>query len=292
LGEGSNILFRSHFPGVALINNMKWISIVSETDEYVEIKALSGEVWHDLVMWTVNQWWSGLENLALIPGTVGAAPLQNIWAYGSEVKDVISFVEAIRVDSGEYLSLSNAECEFWYRDSIFKNKLKDRCIITAVGFRLSKNTLAHNTTYQGVSEMIQQLFPGNKGITPLQCAQAVIALRKSKLPDRKVLWTAWSFFKNPIVSEHIYEKLKETFPLLPCYPTTPGYVKLSAWWLIEQCGLKWWRVWDAGVYEKHALVLVNHGNATGEEIWACAEHIMKTVYEKFGIRIEPEVNCI
>lgn len=287
LGGGSNILLTGDFDGMVIKMNLKGMDIIREDDQHAWVKALSGEVWNDLVQYTVNKGLGGLENLSLIPGCVGAAPMQNIGAYGAEIKDTFEELFAVEMASGKLVKFTKAECKFGYRESIFKHEAKNKYIIVAVTFKLSKQPLP-DTRYGAITEVlaakgIQQ--PGIKDVS-----EAVIEIRTSKLPDPKVLGNSGSFFKNPEIPEAQYESLKTQFPELPGYPAAPGMVKVPAGWLIEQTGWKGKQVGNTGAHAKQALVLVNYGNATGEEILNLAKTIQKSVKDKFNISIEPEVN--
>jgi len=291
LGGGSNLVLTRDWPGLVIKVAVSGIEVHSETETSVTIKVGGGENWHGLVMHCVARGWSGLENLALIPGTVGAAPVQNIGAYGVELKETLVSVDTVDLASGSTRALSRAECEFGYRDSVFKHALKDRVVITHVTFRLNKNA-APNTSYAALADELARR--GHTQPTPAQVAEAVIAIRQSKLPDPAVLGNAGSFFKNPVVSAGQAQQLKAAHPAVPVYPQPDGTAKLAAGWLIEQSGLKGYTVpsGHAGVHAKQALVLVNYGGATGDEILALAAHVQRTVEARFGVRLEREVNVI
>jgi UDP-N-acetylmuramate dehydrogenase len=287
LGGGSNVLFRMAPQKSIWLNRLKGREVIGETDDTVTLRVRSGENWHELVMWTLVQGYFGLENLALIPGTLGAAPIQNIGAYGVEFKDVCVGVEVIELYSGTSKFFSAQECQFGYRTSIFKEAAKHQFFITAVHLHLSKVPNL-NVSYGVIAQNL--LEKGVSSPTPLDVAQTVIKIRQSKLPDPAVLGNAGSFFKNPSISASIYAILKATHPNIVAYPNADGTFKLAAGWLIETCGWKGIRHGDAGCYEKQALVLVNHGQAAGDEIWALATQIMASVNHKFGVQLEPEVN--
>ncbi len=286
IGGGSNILLTQDVEGITILNRLKGIELIKEDDEHVWLKVASGEVWHELVMYAIDKGWAGIENLALIPGTVGAAPMQNIGAYGVEVREVIEEVTYWHWNEQQYITLNNEQCGFGYRDSIFKHELKGKGFITDVLFRLNKKA-AFNTSYGAISQELEKM-----GVTELSIkaiADAVIAIRSSKLPDPKVIGNAGSFFKNPSVSKVHYNELQQQYPVIPSYPIDDSYVKVPAGWLIEQCGLKGYTAGNTGVHEKQALVLVNKGQATGKEIWKLSEKVLQTVQQKFGITLEREV---
>lgn len=289
LGGGSNVLFAGDFPGTIFKNNLKGISLLATNEETVLIKAASGEIWHELVMYCVQNNFGGVENLSLIPGTVGAAPMQNIGAYGIELIDVFESLTAFDVIEGTYRIFTKEECDFGYRSSVFKTIYKDRYFITDVTLRLSKSP-ALNISYGAIKDVLAEkniIHPTIKDIS-----DAVIAIRKSKLPDPQILGNAGSFFKNPEIPESLYLQLKTVFPEMPGYPITAGFTKVPAGWLIEQCGWKGKQVGNTGAHKNQALVLVNYGNATGAEIMQHAFTIQQSVQEKFGITIVPEVNLI
>ncbi|MBC7384016.1 MAG: UDP-N-acetylmuramate dehydrogenase [Bacteroidia bacterium] len=289
LGSGSNILLTNNFCGMAIKISLMGIDIIQEDDKYAWVKAMSGEVWHDFVMYCVNKNFGGLENLSLIPGCVGASPMQNIGAYGAELKDTFEELTAVNIESGLLVKFSNAECKFGYRESVFKNEVKDKYIIVSVTFKLAKNPV-YNISYGAIKETLKQqgiIEPGLKAIS-----DAVISIRKLKLPDPKVLGNSGSFFKNPEISQQEYDVLQEKFPDIHGYLLPGNKVKVPAGWLIEQCGWKGKRTGNTGAYKDQALVLVNYGNATGEEIWNLALAIQESVQQKFGIHISTEVNVI
>ena len=288
LGGGSNILLTQDFDGIVLANTIKGIEVLAEDEHSTIIEVGAGEVWHDFVLWSINKNLSGIENLALIPGLVGASPMQNIGAYGVEVKDVITKVSYIEIESGNQKSFTNSECNFSYRNSIFKDELKGRVVITEVVYKLSKTPL-NNTKYGAITDELKRL---NKEPSPQSIAQAVINIRSSKLPDPKVLGNSGSFFKNPIIETTQFEQLKKDFPEMVGYRISETQTKIAAGWLIDNAGLKGSRKADAGVHKNQALVLVNYGNATGLEIINLAKEIQEVVKEKYGIQIEPEVNIL
>lgn len=289
LGGGSNMLFTGNFTGIVVHINNKGIEVSGSSDDLVFVKASAGENWHDFVTWSVNQGFGGLENLSLIPGNVGSCPIQNIGAYGVEVKDCFHSLEAIDLKSGELKVYNREDCRFGYRDSIFKTDLKGKVAIWSVTFELQINPEIH-LEYGAIKQELKSMGIENPGISDV--SKAVCAIRKSKLPDPKLIGNAGSFFKNPTVESKFAENLKEAFPNLVSYQLADGKVKLAAGWLIEQCGWKGFREGDAGVHQNQALVLVNYGNATGSNILSLAHRIQNSVYERFGVKLEMEVNVI
>ncbi len=288
-GGGSNLLLTQDFDGMAIKIELNGINKIKEDDNFVWIKAMSGEVWHHLVMYAVENNYYGLENLSLIPGCVGAAPMQNIGAYGVEIKDTFEELTAVEIETGKLVTFKNEECKFGYRESIFKNEAKDKYIIVSVTFKLSKKGNL-NTQYGAISDTLKQKGIAEPSIRDV--SDAVIAIRSSKLPDPKVLGNSGSFFKNPEIHANQYDALKLKFPTIPGYPLNTDLVKVPAGWLIEQCGFKGKRIGNTGAHKDQALVLVNYGEATGNEIFALAKQIQATVFETFGIKITPEVNII
>lgn len=289
LGGGSNILFTRDYPGIILHNRIKGIQIAEENEKDLLVKAGGGDTWHDLVLYAVGKNAGGIENLSLIPGTAGAAPIQNIGAYGVELKDTFESLEALAIETGEQRVFTAAECEFGYRDSVFKRHLKGKYIITSITLRLSK-TPVFNTSYGAIAETLRDM-----GVTDLSVkavSEAVCHIRRSKLPDPAILGNAGSFFKNPEIDEQAFEALKARYPDIPSFKTVPGKVKVPAGWLNEQCGWKGKIIGDTGVHKHQALVLVNYGNARGEEIKKLAEAIQRSVLQKFGIALETEVNIL
>ena len=286
IGGGSNILLTKDLSGLTLLNQTKGIELVKEDEQYVWLKVASGEVWHELVMHTINNDWAGIENLALIPGTVGAAPMQNIGAYGVEAKQVIESVTAWHKGQLKFITLNNNDCNFGYRDSIFKHELKGKVFITDVVFKLSKQP-EFNIEYGAIKAELEQMQDDGLSINAI--AQAVINIRSSKLPDPKVIGNAGSFFKNPTISAVQFTELKKQHELIPSYPVGDDMVKVPAGWLIEQCGFKGCKRGGTGVHEKQALVLVNKNNTTGQEVWNLSEEILQTVQTTFGITLEREV---
>ncbi len=289
LGGGSNILLLENPDFLVLKNNLLGIEILEESEKLVRLRVGGGVVWHDLVSHAVAKGWGGIENLSLIPGTVGAAPIQNIGAYGTEIKDVFESLEAVNMTTGDIRFFSHADCRFGYRDSIFKREEKGRWIITSVILQLRK-TGEVNTSYGDIREVLRGAGIEHPGIADV--SRAVIQIRRSKLPDPAEIGNAGSFFKNPEVPEAFFKELKERFPAMPGYPAESGEVKIPAGWLIESNGWKGYREGNVGVHSRQALVLVNHGGATGGEIRDLASRIQESVDEKYGIKLQPEVNYI
>ncbi|MDP2113310.1 MAG: UDP-N-acetylmuramate dehydrogenase [Bacteroidota bacterium] len=287
LGEGSNLLFVNDFPGLINNPNIPGISIIHEDRNNVWLEVGAGVVWDDLVEYTVFHQWGGIENLSLIPGKVGAAAVQNIGAYGMEIQNQIESVNGFDLETQTEYTYDATNCQYAYRDSIFKNKLKNRFLITSVVFKLDKFP-EFILNYGDLKTEVENL--GNVNLRNIR--QIVVQIRESKLPDPKVVGNAGSFFKNPVIENVQAEQLKSAFPTMPIYPASEGKTKLAAGWLIEQCGWKGFRRGDAGVHEKQALVLVNYGNATGAEIYELSEEIKQSVQEKFGVELEREVNVI
>ncbi|MBS1765728.1 MAG: UDP-N-acetylmuramate dehydrogenase [Bacteroidetes bacterium] len=289
LGGGSNVLLMDDYSGWVILNKLKGIRIVSETDDTVLVKAGSGEVWHHLVLWSVERNLGGIENLSLIPGSVGAAPIQNIGAYGVELKNSFHSLEAMEIASGNIHTFTNEACKFGYRNSVFKNEHKGKYVITSVVLELKKNPL-FNTTYGAIQSELQK--QGNNKLSVKAISDAVIAIRRSKLPDPAQIGNAGSFFKNPEISKEAFETVFKNHPEMVHYPGADGKIKIAAGWMIEQCGWKGYRKGDAGCHVNQALVLVNYGNATGRDIYNLAMEIKSSVKNKFGVEIEPEVNLI
>lgn len=287
LGEGSNFLFTDDFDGTVFYPTIRGIDTVQEDSEHVWVRVGAGEVWDDFVAWTVEHGYGGVENLSFIPGHVGAAPVQNVGAYGMEAGEAIERVEAVHIESGRKEEIIAADCHFAYRDSRFKREWKNRYIITYVVFRLTKMP-EFRLNYGSVREELQKLG----GINLKNIRQAIIRIRQAKLPDVKDLPNAGSFFKNPVVSREQAGQLKEKYPELPVYPVDENRVKLAAGWLIEQCGWKGKALGKAGVYEKQALILVNREGASGVEMAHLANEVKKSVFMTFGVWIEPEVYVI
>lgn len=289
LGGGSNILLTKNVDALVIKNEMKGIEILQENGDDVLVKCAAGEVWHEFVMWCIDKNLAGLENLSLIPGCTGASPMQNIGAYGVEIKESFHELEAIHTKTGEVTRFNRSDCEFGYRESVFKRKYKGEFIITSVTYKLSKKPVFH-VEYGAIKQELENMKVDTLSIQAI--SQAVINIRSSKLPDPKVIGNAGSFFKNPEVKASVYEKLKQEFPNLVAYPLENGDFKLAAGWLVEQSGLKGYRVGDAGVHKLQALVLVNYGTAKGSEIYDLSTHVLQTVKQKFGIELEREVNVI
>lgn len=290
LGGGSNILLTGDFKGLVIKMELKGINIVAETENDVVINVGAGENWHQLVRYCVTRGWGGVENLSLIPGTMGAAPMQNIGAYGVEIKDVIEKVEVIHIESGKVSSFSNAECEFGYRESIFKQKQKGKYIISSVTLRLTKKNHRYATEYGAIQDTMKQLGHTQPSIQAI--SDTVIHIRRSKLPDPEKIGNAGSFFKNPSISNEQYHLLQQTFPSIPGYTSAHETTKVPAGWLIEQCGWKGKTFDSIGVHPLQALVIVNYGGGEGKKIWQLALAIQQSVKEKFNIVLQPEVNVI
>ena len=288
LGGGSNILLTQDLESLVIKLEIKGIELLKEDSEQVWVKSGAGEIWHDFVMFAIDKNWAGIENLSLIPGTVGASPMQNIGAYGVEIKDVFESLEALNRETLEIETFNAEQCQFGYRESVFKHELKGKYIICSVTFRLNKKA-EFNTSYGAIQETL--LKNGNQKLSIRAISDAVIEIRQSKLPDPKVIGNAGSFFKNPTVSFEKFEKLKENYPTIPGYPQAEG-VKLAAGWLIEQAGWKGYTHGQIGVHSKQALVLVNHGNGKGEELKKLSVEIQQSILEKFGVELHPEVNFI
>lgn len=290
LGGGSNILFTKNFDGIVLKNATQGIRVLEETDESVLLQVASGELWHRVVLYCVTNGWGGIENLSLIPGTAGAAPIQNIGAYGVELEQVLASVEVFDLSSGVSKILSADACKFGYRDSIFKHEAKGKYFIQSIHLRLHKNAKP-NVGYGALQQVLSEKNITHPGIQDI--SEAVIQIRKSKLPDPALLGNAGSFFKNPEITKTAFETLRKEFPSAPGYNMLEtGNVKVPAGWLIEQCGWKGRRIGNTGAHKDQALVLVNYGGATGAEILALALQIQDSVKQTFGIEIVPEVNII
>lgn len=290
LGGGSNLLLTHNIEKLVIHNQLKGIEIVQQNDDFVWVKAQAGENWHEFVLYCIENNFGGIENLSLIPGNVGTTPVQNIGAYGVEIKDTLFSCEALNIKTLEIEVFSNSACEFEYRESVFKNKFKNQYIITSVTFQLTKINHQIKTNYGAISDELAQKGIQNPSIKDV--SDAVIAIRTSKLPNPKELGNSGSFFKNPIISIEKYKYLVEKFPEIPHYQVNEHEVKVPAGWLIEQAGFKGKRFGDAGVHAKQALVLVNYGTATGQEILELSKNIQKTVFETYEIKIEAEVNIL
>lgn len=289
IGGGSNILFTRDFEGLVIRNCLKGISIVSENEETVLVEAASGENWHQFVQWCIAQGFGGLENLSLIPGCVGASPMQNIGAYGVEIKDVFKSLTALDLENGKRRVFSKEECAFGYRESVFKTIYKNKYLITSVTFELKRHPVI-NISYGAIAEQLKMMGVLNPGISDV--SKAVMVIRQSKLPDPLVTGNAGSFFKNPEVSVEKYAEILSQFPELVSYPLASGHYKLAAGWLIEQAGLKGYEKNGAAVHTRQALVLINTGNATGEAVLALSTEIIEKVKNKYGVTLEREVNII
>lgn len=285
LGGGSNVLLTEDYKGLTLVMQNKGISILEETASHVLIEVQAGENWHELVLWALENDFGGIENLALIPGSVGAAPIQNIGAYGVELSSVFHRCKALDLESLSFNEFDKAACEFGYRSSVFKTHLKGKAIITRVQFKLSKKNHQTHTQYGTLQASLQ-----GKEISIQNIAASVIAIRKSKLPDPAQIGNSGSFFKNPVIPVNQFKQLQENYPEIPHYPDTAEKIKIPAGWLIEKLGYKGKRFGDAGVHEKQALVLVNYGNAKGVELLNLAQQIQEQVLQNFGIQLEVEVN--
>lgn len=291
LGGGSNVLLCHDFDGLVVKINIQGIDVTREDDDHVYVTAGAGVNWHALVLFCVGRGYAGMENLALIPGTVGAAPMQNIGAYGVELEQVFESLTAVHITTSERKTFTHADCAFGYRESVFKRALKGQYIITSVTFQLTKRPIFH-TRYGAIQETLTEMGVTDETLSIKAISDAVIRIRRSKLPDPAQIGNAGSFFKNPEIPKDQFDKLKAVYPTLPGYPIGDDVVKVPAGWLIEQAGWKGYRSGDAGVHAKQALVLVNYDKATGDEIMALAKKVQQSVLEKFGITISPEVNVI
>jgi UDP-N-acetylmuramate dehydrogenase len=289
LGGGSNLLFTKDFDGIVLKNEIKGIEITHQDNDFIYVKAGAGVNWHEFVLFCIRNNYAGVENLSLIPGNVGASPMQNIGAYGAEVKDVFYQLEAYHINEKKRKTFSLDECEFGYRESVFKRKYKNEFIITSVSFRLRK-TPVFNISYGAIQQELEKI--GVRELNIQAISQAVINIRSSKLPDWKEVGNAGSFFKNPQIPNLQFQQLKEKFTGIVAFRAGEDHTKLAAGWLIEQCGWKGYRKGDAGCYTRQALVLVNYGNATGKEIFDLSEDIIQSVKNKFEVSLQREVNII
>ena len=289
LGGGSNILFTRDFDGLIIKMSIPGISIIPANSDEIIVSSGAGVVWNDLVNYCVSNGFAGIENLSLIPGTVGASPIQNIGAYGVELKDVFHSCKAYNISTGEPRIFSFDDCRFGYRDSIFKNELKNKYIITAVNFKLTKN--GHiNTQYGAIKEELAKRNIIDPDISDI--SEVVASIRVSKLPDPSTIGNAGSFFKNPVIEQDEFQRLVRQFPDIVNFPAPGGKIKIAAGWLIEQCGFKGKVVGNTGTWKNQALVIVNHGGATGHEVYSFSEQIIEKVDAKFGIRLEREVNIL
>jgi len=290
LGGGSNMLLTQNIDALVLHIDLKGKKIINENNDFVWVESQAGENWHEFVLWTIDQNFGGLENMSLIPGNVGTTPIQNIGAYGTEIKDTFVSCEALTIDNQEIKKFTKEECHFGYRESIFKNEVKDQYIITSVVFKLTKHNHKINTSY---GDILAELEKKNITSPSLKdVSNAVIAIRQSKLPDPKELGKSGSFFKNPILLKTDFKKIHQKFPEMKYYEVSETEIKVPAGWLIEQAGFKGKRFGDAGIHKNQALVLVNYGNATGQEILAVSKNIQETVFKTYGIQIEAEVNVM
>ncbi|MBS0352129.1 MAG: UDP-N-acetylmuramate dehydrogenase [Proteobacteria bacterium] len=287
LGEGSNILFTQDFPGIVCRMKIKGIEQVEEDSEHIWIKAGAGENWHNFVLYCLANQYAGVENLSLIPGTVGAAPMQNIGAYGVELTQVFEKLTALRIEDGAIQSFTHQDCQFGYRESVFKNIFKNKFIITDVTLRLNKKPQFH-LEYGALKQMLNP----NQELTIKKISDAVIEIRTQKLPNPKIIGNAGSFFKNPVVGSQKLEEIKSVYPDVPHHLTADNHYKLAAAWLIEQCHWKGYREKNIGVHKHHALVLVNYGGGSGKAIFQLAKNIQHSVMEKFGVELLAEVNII
>jgi UDP-N-acetylmuramate dehydrogenase len=290
LGGGSNMLLTKDIDALVIHIDLKGKKIVQENDDFVWVESQAGENWHEFVLWTIDQNFGGLENMSLIPGNVGTTPIQNIGAYGAEIKDTFVSCNALRIDHPEMHTFSKEDCHFGYRESVFKNELKNQFIITSVVFKLTKRDHRINTSY---GDITVELAKNNISTPTLkEVSDAVIAIRKSKLPDPKELGNSGSFFKNPILLKTDFKKIHQKFPEMKYYDISETEVKIPAGWLIEQAGFKGKRFGDAGIHKNQALVLVNYGTATGQDLLNVSKDIQSTIFKMFGIHIEAEVNVI
>lgn len=289
INGGSNILFTQDWKGLVIKINLKGIELVVQDEFHAWVKVQSGENWDSFVRWTLEQNLGGLENLSLIPGNCGTAPMQNIGAYGVEIKDVLSELTALEISTRTLKRFSNSECHFGYRESIFKNELKNQYIIVDVTFKLSKNNHQIKTSYGAIQSELANL--GIDAPTIQDVSKAVVNIRQSKLPDPSKIGNSGSFFKNPVISDSHFQKLQMSYPSISGYPVQNG-TKVAAGWLIETAGWKGFREIDAGVHSKQALVLVNYGQATGKEIFNLSQKIIQDIQDKFEIELEREVNVI
>ncbi len=288
LGGGSNILFTEDFGGIVIKNNLKGIEILFEDEEHIYVKSGAGEAWHQFVLFCIENNLAGVENLSLIPGSVGAGPMQNIGAYGIELKEVFHKLDAMNIKDGSIKTFDKEECKFGYRNSVFKNEVKNKYIIISVTFKLNKRAV-FNTSYGAIEAELEAM--NIKEITIKAISDAVCNIRRSKLPDPAVIGNAGSFFKNPEVAEKVYHELKAQHPGLVGYPTANG-IKLAAGWLIEQCDWKGRQINNYGVHKNQALVLVNYGGAEGKDIFNLSQKIRESVKDKFGVELEIEVNIM
>lgn len=289
LGGGSNILFTKNFEGLVLRNEIRGIELIREDGQYVYVRVGAGENWHRFVLYCLQRNWAGVENLSLIPGNVGASPMQNIGAYGVEIKEVFYELEAWDLEENKVYTFSLNDCNFGYRESVFKRQYKGRFVILNVVYRLNK-TPKFNTEYGAIREELDKM--GIQELSIQAISQAVIRIRSSRLPDPAQIGNAGSFFKNPVISAERFAAMRAEFPGIVGFPNPVGSFKLAAGWLIEQCGWKGYRKGDAGSHDRQALVLVNYGQASGKEIYDLSEEILQSVKKKFNVELEREVNII
>ncbi len=290
LGGGSNMLLTQDIQALVIHVDLKGKKILKEEEDFVWVESQAGENWHEFVLWTIDQNFGGLENMSLIPGNVGTTPIQNIGAYGTEIKDTFISCEALSIDKQENKTFFKGDCHFGYRESIFKNEVKDQYIITSVVFKLTKKNHTINISYGDITAELEKKNISNPSLKDI--SNAVIAIRQSKLPDPKELGNSGSFFKNPILLKSEFKKIQQQFPEMKYYDISETEVKVPAGWLIEQAGFKGKRFGDAGIHKNQALVLVNYGGATGQEILNVSKNIQETIFNTFGIHIEAEVNVI
>ena len=289
LGGGSNVLFMNDIKGTVLLNKLEGISVVDENEGHVWVKAGGGVNWHEFVLHCIHQNWAGIENLSLIPGSVGAAPMQNIGAYGVEIKNVFHELEAIEISTGKIITFSNSDCQFGYRESVFKRALKGQYLISSVIFKLDKKP-TFKTSYGAITNELENMKVTELSIQAI--SNAVINIRRSKLPDPKVTGNAGSFFKNPVVPISLAENIKKEYPEAAAYPVDNNSMKLAAGWLIDKAGWKGKTYGNYGVHPKQALVLVNYGGATGQNIYDLSTEILTDIKSKFGVELEREVNIV
>lgn len=289
LGGGSNLLLTQNFEGLVIKINLKGIEKIKENDHHIWLRVGAGEIWHEFVLYCIQHQYAGIENLSLIPGTIGAAPMQNIGAYGVEIKEVFEELTALDLTTLQLTTYDLPTCRFGYRESIFKHEAKGKTIIVNVTFRLNKNPIFH-VNYGDIQKTLTEM--GVTNLTIKAVSDAVIQIRQSKLPNPAEIGNAGSFFKNPEISKAQFEQLKELYPTMPGYPASDTMVKVPAGWLIEQAGWKGYRTGNVGVHARQALVLVNYGGGTGLQIKALSEQVQASVFEKFGIRLNAEVNFL
>ena len=290
LGGGSNMLLTKDVDALVIHIDLKGKKIIDENEDFVWVESQAGENWHEFVLWTIDQNFGGMENMSLIPGNVGATPVQNIGAYGNEIKDTFVSCEAMTIENQEMKTFLREDCHFGYRESVFKNDARNKYVITSVIFKLTKHNHKINISYGDITAELAKKNINNPSLK--EVSNAVIAIRQSKLPDPKVLGNSGSFFKNPVLLKSDFEKIHQHFPEMKYFDISDTEVKVPAGWLIEQAGFKGKRFGDAGIHKNQALVLVNYGNATGQEILAVSKNIQDTIFKTFGIHIEAEVNVI